>query len=96
LANDDLSGAQLGKWGDQLAGGMSVVRKLVYAFYTKDFSFGRFVKMFPEKKDDVVAILVGDVFRPEVHGVFEPMKTMAPIPESIPLEKPNQRHKAAV
>jgi flavin-dependent dehydrogenase len=91
----DFSGAQLSKWGDDIAGGMSVVRKLVYAFYTKDFSFGRFVKSFPEKKDDIVAILVGDVFRPEVDGVFEPMKTMAPIPESIPLEKPKQLQKAA-
>jgi flavin-dependent dehydrogenase len=96
FAKNDFSGAQLGKWGEELAGGMSVVRKLVYAFYTKDFSFGRFVKTFPEKKDDVVAILVGDVFRPEVHEVFEPMKTMAPIPESIPLEKPKPMQKAAV
>jgi flavin-dependent dehydrogenase len=92
---DDFSGAQLSKWGDDIAGGMSVVRKLVYAFYTKDFSFGRFVKSFPEKKDDIVAILVGDVFRPEVDGVFEPMKTMAPIPDSIPLDKPKQLQKAA-
>jgi flavin-dependent dehydrogenase len=93
---NDFSGAQLAKWGDDIAGGMSVVRKLVYAFYTRDFSFGRFVKTFPEKKDDVVAILVGDVFRPEVHEVFEPMKTMAPIPDSIPLEKPKAMQKTAV
>jgi flavin-dependent dehydrogenase len=89
---NDFSGAQLGKWGDELAGGMSVVRKLVYAFYTKDFSFGRFVKNFPEHKDEIVSILVGDVFRPEVDEVFKPMSTMAPIPQSIPLEKPGQQH----
>jgi flavin-dependent dehydrogenase len=92
---NDFSAAQLAKWGDDIAGGMSVVRKLVYAFYTKDFSFGRFVKAFPEKKDAVVAILVGDVFRPEVDGVFEPMKTMAPIPDSIPLDKPKRLQNAA-
>jgi flavin-dependent dehydrogenase len=96
LQQNDVSAAQLSKWGDELAGGMTVVRKLVYAFYTKDFSFGRFVKTFPEKKDDIVAILVGDVFRPEVDGVFEPMKTMAPIPDSIPLEKPKRMQRAAV
>jgi flavin-dependent dehydrogenase len=96
LNRNDVTAAPLSKWGDELAGGMTVVRKLVYAFYTKEFSFGRFVKSFPEKKDDIVAILVGDVFRPEVDGVFEPMKTMAPIPDSIPLEKPGRMHKAAV
>ena len=84
----DFSAVQLSKWGDELSDGMSVVRKLVYAFYTRDFSFGRFVKAFPEHKDDVVAVLVGDVFRPEVAEVFKPMSTMAPIPDSIPLTPP--------
>jgi flavin-dependent dehydrogenase len=88
LRTGDLSGAQLGKWGDELAGGMSTIRKLVYAFYTPEFSFGRFVKAYPHHKDDVTALLVGDIFRPDADDLFMPMKTMAPIPESIPLEKP--------
>jgi flavin-dependent dehydrogenase len=87
VEKDDFSAAQLGKWGDELAGGMSVVRKLVYAFYTPTFSFGKFVKMHPEHKDDITAILVGEVFKPGAEEVFEPMKEMAPIPETIPLEK---------
>jgi flavin-dependent dehydrogenase len=88
---NDFSGAQLGKWGDELAGGMSVIRKLVYAFYTPTFSFGRFVKTYPHHKDDVTAVLVGEVFKPGVDEVFEPMKTMAPIPDNIPLEKPRMQ-----
>ena len=87
----DFSAAQLGKWGDELAGGMSVIRKLVYAFYTPTFSFGKFVKMHPHHKDDITAVLVGEVFNPGVDEVFEPMKEMAPIPESIPLEKPGKK-----
>jgi flavin-dependent dehydrogenase len=87
---NDFSATQLSKWGEELSEGMSVVRKLVYAFYTKDFSFGRFVKQYPQHKDDVTAVLVGDVFRPEVAKFFKPMSTMAPIPESIPLQKPRQ------
>jgi flavin-dependent dehydrogenase len=58
FAKNDFSAVQLSKWGDGLSDGMSVVRKLVYAFYTKDFSFGRFVKEYPQHKDDVVAVLV--------------------------------------
>jgi len=88
---NDFSGHQLGGWGDELARGMSVIRKLVYAFYTPTFSFGKFVKMHPEHKDDITAVLVGEVFRPEAGAVFEPMKEMAPIPESIPLEKPGKK-----
>ena len=91
LAKNDLSAAQLGKWGDELAGGMSTIRKLVYAFYTPTFSFGKFVKMHPEHKDDVTAVLVGEVFKPGVDDLFEPMKELAPIPDNIPLEKPKSR-----
>jgi hypothetical protein len=91
---NDFSGTQLGKWGNELAHGMSVIRKLVYAFYTPTFSFGKFVKMHPEHKDDITAVLVGEVFKPGADEVFEPMKEMAPIPDSIPLEKPGlQRDK---
>jgi flavin-dependent dehydrogenase len=86
----DFSAEQLGKWGDPLSQGMQTIRKLVYAFYTPGFSFGKFVKMYPEHKDDVTAVLVGDVFRPSVDELFKPMATMAPIPESVPLEKPGR------
>ena len=88
FAKRDFSAPQLSRWGDDVAGGMSLIRKLVYAFYTKEFSFGRFVKTFPEYKDDVIALLIGDVFRPEVGGIFTPMATMAPIPDHIPLTPP--------
>ena len=92
----DFSAAQLSKWGDELSAGMSTIRKLVYAFYTPTFSFGKFVKMHPEHKDDVTAVLVGEVFKPGVDDLFEPMKEMAPIPESIPLEKPSARREEPV
>ena len=88
---NDFSARQLSKWGDELSQGMQTIRKLVYAFYTPTFSFGKFVKMHPEHKDDITAVLVGEVFRPDADAVFEPMKEMAPIPESIPLEKPGGR-----
>jgi flavin-dependent dehydrogenase len=88
---NDFSAQQLAKWGDELSAGMQTIRKLVYAFYTPTFSFGKFVKMHPEHKDDITAVLVGEVFRPDADAVFEPMREMAPIPESIPLEKPGKR-----
>lgn len=91
----DFSAGQLSGWGDPLSQGMQVVRKLVYAFYTKEFSFGRFVKAFPHHKDDITAILVGEVFKPGVEEVFEPMSTMAPIPQSVPLDRPGQTTRSA-
>jgi flavin-dependent dehydrogenase len=95
FGRNDFSAVQLSKWGDELSDGMTVLRKLVYAFYTKEFSFGKFVKMYPQHKDDVTAVLVGDVFRPEVAELFTPMATLAPIPPSIPLTPPKAAREAA-
>jgi len=78
----------LSKWGETLSDGMQTIRKLVYAFYTPGFSFGRFIRANPDRVNDVTAILVGDVFREEVKDVFRPLSAMVPLPESTPLEKP--------
>jgi flavin-dependent dehydrogenase len=84
----DFSAVQLSKWGDMANQGVQTIRKLIYAFYSKEFSFGRFIKTYPQHRDEVTAVLIGDVFRPGAEEVFKPMSTMAPIPESIELEKP--------
>jgi flavin-dependent dehydrogenase len=88
LASGRADAVNLSKWGDTLSDGMQTIRKLVYAFYTPGFSFGRFIRAYPDKVNDVTAILVGDVFRPEVKELFKPLSTMVPVPESVPLDKP--------
>jgi len=90
LANDDVSGARLGRWGDELAGGMQSIRKLVYAFYTKDFSFGKFIRENPDMKKNLVDLLVGNVFYDGVDEIFRTMAQTIPLPDAIPLEKPAQ------
>jgi flavin-dependent dehydrogenase len=85
---NDFSAAQLSKWGEPLADGMQSIRKLVYAFYTKDFSFGRFVREFPHTKQNLVDLLIGNVFRPGIDEIFDPMSKSVPLPDSIPLESP--------
>ena len=83
---NNFSAAQLGKWGPDLSDGMQSIRKLVYAFYTKGFSFGQFVRKFPETKKNIVDLLIGNVFRPDINDVFVPMSQTVPLPESVPLE----------
>jgi flavin-dependent dehydrogenase len=88
FAKNDFSAEQLGKWGPELSEGMQAIRKIVYAYYTKGFSFGRFVRAFPEHQHKITELLVGDVFRPEIKTVFEALETMIPLPTPIPLESP--------
>lgn len=80
LKADDTSAARLGIFGDELAGGTEAIRKLVYAFYDAEFSFGRFLKAHPECRQGVVDILSGSVFKESVHRIFEPMAEMCDLP----------------
>lgn len=88
LAHNDTSAQRLSQWGNALADGMTSIRKLVYAFYTKDFSFGKFLKMHPEYKGNLTDLLIGNVFRPSVDEVFTPMNQYVNIPTPIPLQHP--------
>jgi flavin-dependent dehydrogenase len=75
FANNDLSGAQLGKWGPGFTQGMDRMKRLVYAFY-EGFSFGQFMKKYPEYRRHITDLLIGDVFKDSVDEVIEPMNAM--------------------
>jgi flavin-dependent dehydrogenase len=88
LKHNDPSALRLSKWGDELAGGMTSIRKLVYAFYTKGFSFGKFIRENPEFKKNLVDLLVGNVFYTGVDDIFTTMGKTVPLPETVPLDRP--------
>jgi flavin-dependent dehydrogenase len=80
LDADDVSGRRLGTFAPRLLAGMSAFRRLVYAFYDQDFSFGRFLKKFPHHRRDVVSILVGDVFDKDFEPMYADLSTMIELP----------------
>ena len=82
----DLSAARLGAWGDQFYAGVQAIRKLVYAFYTPEFSFGAFIKKHPQFKDTIPRLLIGDVMQRDVDAVFGPMGEMIDLPSDIRLQ----------
>ena len=62
LNSGDTSPKQLGRWTGQYDEGVKWIGKLVRAFYTKEFSFGSFIKSFPEHGENVTNLLIGRVF----------------------------------
>jgi flavin-dependent dehydrogenase len=88
LLAGDCSAQRLGRWGERFYEGVQAVRKMVYAFYSPGFSFGKFVRACPECKDNVTEVLIGDVFRPEVHRLFGPMGAFCDLPDSLRLADP--------
>jgi flavin-dependent dehydrogenase len=69
LAKGDVSQAQLGKWGPDFLRGMDRMRRLVCEYYD-GFSFGRFVRKYPNHRGDVTDLLIGDLFKDELDQVF--------------------------
>jgi flavin-dependent dehydrogenase len=95
LRSGDLSGRRLGAFGPGLARGMEAIRKLVYAFYSPDFSFAQFINEHPEHRRGVTDILVGDVFKDGVEDIFRDMKRYCDLPESRPLGEPAEAGRPA-
>jgi flavin-dependent dehydrogenase len=71
--NNDLSAAQLGKWGPTFTLGMDRMKRLVYAFY-EGVSFGQFLRKYPHCKRAVIDLLIGDVFKDSVDVIIEPLQ----------------------
>lgn len=81
--HDDFSAARLGQFRPLLDQGIESMRKLVYAFYSEDFSFSQFLKKNPDQRVNLISLLIGNVFREGVDEIYEPMSEFASIPPSL-------------
>jgi flavin-dependent dehydrogenase len=72
---NDTSAAQLGRWGANFNEGVDRMRRLVCEYYA-GFSFGKFVKTFPELTGTVTDLLIGDLFTERVDKVWTPMESL--------------------
>jgi flavin-dependent dehydrogenase len=71
LANDDLSASQLGSWITEFESGSIWIRKLVGAFYSNEFSFGQFLKDFPDHQGNLTDLLIGRIFYDGAGKIFD-------------------------
>jgi flavin-dependent dehydrogenase len=75
LAANDTSAARLGGWSADFCHGMDRMRRLVCEFYN-GFSFGRFVKAYPQLKGHLTDLLIGDLFKESLDEVIAPIESM--------------------
>ncbi len=80
LRENELSGERLGRFAPRVSRGMAAFRKLVYSFYNKEFSFGRFLRSHPEHRLAIISILVGDVFDMDFDPLFRDIHAMVGLP----------------
>jgi flavin-dependent dehydrogenase len=77
LKKGDTGAAQLGAWGENFNLGVDRMRRLVCEYYD-GFSFGNFVKNYPELRNTVTDLLIGDLFTGTVDKVWKPMESLYP------------------
>ncbi|HSR51895.1 MAG TPA: NAD(P)/FAD-dependent oxidoreductase [Acidobacteriota bacterium] len=87
LESGDLSGQRLGDFGDEFNDAMDAVKKLVFAFYTKDFSFAKFLRKYPHNRQSLIDLLVGNIYGKDFSRFFKELSTMCPLPEISPQKR---------
>jgi flavin-dependent dehydrogenase len=84
LEDGDHSTQRFAEYGEQLCLGIENMRKLVYAFYDKNFSFGRMLKAYPEHRSRLTDSLIGDLFQDNFTELYRAMSEFAELPEPLP------------
>jgi flavin-dependent dehydrogenase len=75
LERQNVSEAQLGRWGAGFNEGVDRMRRLVCEFYD-GFSFGAFVREYPHLRGTITDLLIGDLFNDRVDAVWGPMESL--------------------
>lgn len=83
LADNDVSEARLGSFAGEFKEGMEAMSQLVFAFYSPDFSFGKFLKAHPDCRGELVDLLMGNVFRRPVDRLLAGLKEELVPPEPM-------------
>jgi len=78
LDRGDTSAAALGPWGPNYLAGMDRMRKLVCAFYD-GLNFGQVVRRHGDAKPLITDILIGDIFKEEIDGLWPLLAEGEPI-----------------
>ncbi len=78
LLADDFSEDRLSQHVPALAGGVEVIRRLIFAFYDQSFSFRAFVERFPEQRRALIDCLVGDVIDKDMSSFLAALEAMVP------------------
>jgi flavin-dependent dehydrogenase len=77
LAKGDVSAERLARWRPTFDQGVDRMRRLVCEYYD-GFSFGQFVRRYPDLRGTLTDLLIGDLFTDRVDRVWQPMESLYP------------------
>ncbi|MGI9015112.1 MAG: NAD(P)/FAD-dependent oxidoreductase [Phycisphaerales bacterium] len=82
LDSGDVSAATFETYGARMRQAIEAMRRLVYAFYDETFSFGEFLKEYPDLGRDLTDCLIGNVYK-NLEPLFEAMGELANVPQPL-------------
>ncbi|HEV7404479.1 MAG TPA: NAD(P)/FAD-dependent oxidoreductase [Chthoniobacteraceae bacterium] len=84
LSAGDVSAGRFADYGEQLCAAIENMRRLVYAFYDTNFSFGRMLKSYPQLRGRLTDCLIGDLMEEKYGELFKAVGEFAPLPAPLP------------
>lgn len=87
LVAGDPSAARFAPYADELCRSIEAMRRLVYAFYNPEFSFGRLLKNHPHLRDDVTDCLIGHLSR-DYTELFDAVAELVDVPPPLEYGRP--------
>jgi hypothetical protein len=84
LAKGTNSSAEFAEYGEKLCEMIEVMRKLVYAFYDKDFSFGKLIRKHKDIRPKLTDCLIGDLDGKDYSDLEAAMRDFAELPDPLP------------
>lgn len=73
---------QFDAYGSQLCSHIETMRRIVYAFYDENFSFGKLIKAHPDLRGRLTDCLIGDMSQ-EFQKLFDAIREIAGMPEEL-------------
>jgi flavin-dependent dehydrogenase len=87
LLAGDVSASRFVPYAERMCREIESMRKLVYVFYDKGFSFGKLIRSNPEIRGDLTDCLIGNLDK-DFERLFSAVEEQLAIPEPLPHGRP--------
>jgi flavin-dependent dehydrogenase len=83
LEKGDTSAAAFAQYGEDLCGHIETMRRIVYAFYDKDFSFAKLIRKYPDLRPKLTDVLIGNIEGKDYTDLAQAIADFAELPEPL-------------
>ncbi len=82
-SGEPITSASFERYGKRMQSSIEIMRKIVYAFYDDDFSFGSLAKRGEHLRASLTDCLIGNVDDQDFRELFDAMSDLADLPEPV-------------